>query len=507
VAGGCAFVVIILLARVLFSLPTLPELVQDRLVLLLPGPAFSFALDRLRYLGKPLLFGVLLLLLTLVGGLGGVAMSRMRRAATLPVLAWIAIGLAILPLAGAGVFAGSVIIALVNLLACAAYGLAFRVLYAPSPPSSTPAVGVTHVEDVDPGNHAARYDRRRLLAGAALGIAAIGLAWRAAGRLSAPPAGAASTVPSTGPGGTPASPLAVDSLSAAVPPAVTPSERFYVVSKNLFDPDLDADKWGLRIDGIVDRPRSLRFGDIAALPSVRAPRTLECISNEVGGDLISNGLWTGTRLGDLLREAGVRAAATHVLFTCADGFTSSLTLTQATDPSILLAYQLDDAPLPKNHGFPVRVLGTATYGMKNPKWVTRIEVASANRPGFWQQQGWDEQAIVQTMSVVTAPDNNATVSPGTTPIGGIAFAGDRGVTRVEVSTDAGSTWTDAELLPSLGPSTWTLWRLQWRPEKPGSYLIVVRATDGTGAVQPARRTTPFPVGATGYHQVHVRVAA
>ncbi|HTE87083.1 MAG TPA: molybdopterin-dependent oxidoreductase, partial [Dehalococcoidia bacterium] len=226
-----------------------------------------------------------------------------------------------------------------------------------------------------------------------------------------------------------------------------------------------------------------------------------------GGDLISNGIWTGVRLADLLSRAGIKPEASALAFTSADGYTADLTLDQGRDPSTILAYQLDGAPLPAKHGYPVRVLAAGIYGMKNPKWVTQIEAVPGRRPGFWQQQGWDERGIIQTMAVVTTPANNATlpVSPAPITIGGVGFAGSRGINQVEVSVDGAATWALAELLPSQGPNTWTFWQFQWQPPKAGSYTILARATDGAGTVQPARRTDPFPVGATGYHQVHYRI--
>jgi hypothetical protein len=183
-------------------------------------------------------------------------------------------------------------------------------------------------------------------------------------------------------------------------------------------------------------------------------------------------------------------------------------LQQALDPDTLLVYHLDDAPLPSKHGYPVRVLATGTYGMKNPKWITRIEVVNAARPGFWQQQGWDEQGIVQTMSEITAPSDGTHLGAGrSATLSGIAFAGARGVSRVEVSTDGARTWQDAHMLPSLGPNTWMFWQFPWQPPDAGEVTLAVRATDGTGTVQPARETDPFPAGATGYHRIHVQIDA
>ena len=211
-------------------------------------------------------------------------------------------------------------------------------------------------------------------------------------------------------------------------------------------------------------------------------------------------------MADLLQRVDVQPGAVAIQFSAADGYTADLSLAQALDPSTLLAYRLNDEALSYKHGFPSRVLVTAIYGMKNPKWVTRMELVRSPKPGFWQQQGWDEQGIVQTMAQIDTPNDGAAVSQGGVTVGGIAFAGARGIAAVDVSTDGGATWISAQLLPSLGPNTWSFWQYAWQAPSPGSYTLAVRATDGTGAVQTARRTDPFPVGATGLHQVHVRVS-
>jgi DMSO/TMAO reductase YedYZ molybdopterin-dependent catalytic subunit len=510
VGAGLAFIVVELIARVVGSVPTLPELVQDRLVLSVPGPLFSFFLDRLLYLGKPLLFGTLLLGLVLLAGLIGGIAGRWGRIWLIAVVLWLLLGFIVLPLVGHGIFAGSVAVAVINLVALVVYALAFTLFQggSPQPGKVDEAAALADAPTPDPvPAHVNRIDRRRLLGGGVLGLAVVGLAWRAVGREPQLPPRGGTPVSGGSAAPLPQSPLAADASSAApgLPPAVTPADRFYIVSKNLLDPRLDGGKWRVRIDGLVDRPLQLGQADLLEMPALTEYRTLECISNEVGGDLISNGRWTGVRFLDFFQRAGVQAAATAVQFTCADGYTSDLTLQQALDPATVLVYRLNDADLPFKHGFPARVLTPATYGMKNPKWVTRMELVRAARPGFWQQQGWDQQGIVQTMAQVDSPQDGALVPASGVDVGGIAFAGARGITRVECSTDGGSSWKDARLLPSLGPNTWTFWQFTWQPPSAGAYTIVARATDGTGALQSARRTDPFPVGATGFHEIHVRV--
>jgi hypothetical protein len=267
---------------------------------------------------------------------------------------------------------------------------------------------------------------------------------------------------------------------------------------------VDPGSWHLLVTGLVEQPLDLTYEALTALPSIQVVRTLECISNEVGGDLMSTGLWTGVRLGDLLGRAGVRTDATALVFRSVDGYRETMALAKALDPNTLLAYELDQQPLPVKHGFPLRVLGAGTYGMKNPKWLTQIDVVARSEPGFWEQQGWNPDAPVQTMARIDTPQDGATLS-APTDIGGVAFAADRGIQRVEVSTDGGSSWAAAELLPSLGPSTWVFWRLVWQATGSGTATLMARAVDGTGQAQADRQTDPFPNGSSGYHRIEVHL--
>ena len=506
VAAGCAFLVVELVARLLASVPTIPELLQDRLVLATPGPLFSFVLDRLLYLGKPLLFTGLLLLQLVLAGLGGLAVARWRQPFLLAAVLWAITGVILLPIAGQGVFANRPSVAMVTLLAFVAYAGAL-VFYtggfsAISHPRSTNQAEGT-VATIGP-----RPDlgRRFLVGGGVTFLASAVLGRWIIGTLPSLPSSAASASSTSSPIPS-ASPGPGVSPDPALPPAITPTENFYVVSKNLVDPVVDAKSWHLTVEGLVDHPLSLTYQDVLAYPSVETVRTLECISNEVGGDLLSTGRFTGLRLADLLQKAGVQGGASVVQFTCADDYTETMPLTKALDPATLLVYRLNDQPLPPKHGFPLRVLGTGTYGMKNPKWLTKIQVAKSAPPGFWVEQGWNPDAIVQTMSEIYSPKAGTTIHLGEVTIGGVAFAGARGIRQVEVLTDGGTTWQTAKLLPPLGQYTWVLWEYAWHPAQPGRYTLVVRATDGTGVVQPNRDTDTFPDGATGYHRVDVQVSA
>jgi DMSO/TMAO reductase YedYZ molybdopterin-dependent catalytic subunit len=499
-AAGCALTTVALIGRIVDGVPTLPDLVQDRLVLLLPGPVFALLLERFLYLGKPLLFAGLLLAQVAIGAVLGMALLRARHVVIATFVAalalWLVLGLVLLPLAGNGPFARDRGVAATIFAGCVAYAVTFLLLL---PRAEQPAAPTPRARSQ---RNAVQFfvQRRRLLAGGLLGLSTAVLTRRAIGSLPAlPPRGASAAGGGTS-GGT-----AQAGTQAGLPPPITPVNRFYVVTKNLLDPKLSGSSWSLRVDGMVLKPLKLSYADLLAMPPVAVQRTLECISNEVGGDLISTGNWTGVRLVDLLQRAGVLQGATALSLSSADGYSASMTLTQAIDPATLIAYQLDGAPLSQKHGYPARVLGTNTYGMKNPKWLTRIELTRDTRQGFWQQQGWDGEDIVQTMARIDAPGDGMRLPLGPITVAGIAFAGARGISRIELATDGGSTWSDAQIAPSQGANTWTFWQYAWQPAQAGSYTLTVRATDGTGTVQPSRRTDTYPTGATGYDAIHLKI--
>jgi DMSO/TMAO reductase YedYZ molybdopterin-dependent catalytic subunit len=483
--AGCTFVLIELLGRALFQVPTLPEVAQDRLLLAMPGPVFAFLLERLVYLGKPLFLAGLLLLQVAIGTLGGLVAARLGRPLVLAMVLWVLTGGLLAPLTGRGPFGGDPSVAVFSFLAFAAYGLVLRFWRRP---------------DLQTTDGPVFRERLRLLAGGAVVLASGGLAWRVIANIAA----RAPVIESAQ--GFDALPASWAGVAAPreLPPPITAPEGFYIVSKNLDDPVVDPNTWHLQLTGLVDQPLELSYQALAALPSVQVIRTLECISNEVGGDLMSTGLWTGLPLGDLLGRAGVKDGATTLVFHSVDGYSETMPLAKALDPNTLLAYELDQQPLPAKHGFPVRVLGAGTYGMKNPKWLNQIDVVAAADPGFWEQQGWNPDAPVQTMARIDSPKDGGAVS-GATQIGGVAFAADRGIQRVEVSTDGGTTWADAELLPSLGPSTWVFWRLDWQPTGSGMATLVARAVDGAGQPQTDRQADSFPNGSSGYHRIEVRL--
>jgi DMSO/TMAO reductase YedYZ molybdopterin-dependent catalytic subunit len=291
-------------------------------------------------------------------------------------------------------------------------------------------------------------------------------------------------------------------------PELTKTTDFYLVSKNLYgDPNLDAGPWRLQINGAVEQPFTLSYQDLLNLSSVEQITTLECISNVVGGNLMSSARWQGVPLKDLLERAGIKAGATKVAFHAADVYTDSIHLSRALDPMTLLVHTMNGAPLGPAHGFPARMIVPGIYGMKHCKWITQIEVVTYNFQGYWQQEGWNDDAVINLGARIDVPDDSTALRANRqTFIAGVAFAGVKGVSAVDVSTDNGATWQRAALKRPLGAVAWTLWELPWTPTRADSYGIVARMIDLQGNVQQPVLADPFPNGSTGYHRVYVTVS-
>ena len=287
---------------------------------------------------------------------------------------------------------------------------------------------------------------------------------------------------------------------------ITPNDLFYVVTKNVVDPSVERGLWRLEIGGLVDRPRTYRFDELAALPATTQQTTLMCISNGVGDGLMSNAEWTGVPLRSLLDQAGPRAGVVEVWLHGVDGYTDTFPLEKALDPTTLVVYEMNGQPLAENHGYPVRVIVPGMYGEKNVKWVTRIELVDRDVKGFYERQGWGPDFVVPTRSRFYEPDLSQPIQAGSTvALRGIVFGGDRGVSRAEVSVDDGQTWQQAELEYPGTRLSWAIWRYAWRPAQPGDYRLAVRGVDGAGAPQPAEDLGIVPTGARGYHRVVARV--
>jgi len=280
----------------------------------------------------------------------------------------------------------------------------------------------------------------------------------------------------------------------------TPNDRFYVVTQNLIDPDVRRDAWRLRIEGEVERPRTYDFAAISAMEAVLQDTTLCCISNGVGGGLMSNAAWKGVPLAALLADAQPRPGVRDVVFRGVDGYTDTFALDKAMEWTTLVAYEMNGRPLPRRHGYPARIIVPGLYGEKNVKWVEGITLSASEEEGFYERQGWGPDFTVQTQSRFST-DFSRPLPGGLITLRGSAFAGDRGVSRVEVSVDDGVTWQPADITYAGTRLTWSLWSFLWSPSRAGEHRLAVRAYDGAGAPQVARARPIEPEGATGYHRV------
>jgi len=286
---------------------------------------------------------------------------------------------------------------------------------------------------------------------------------------------------------------------AGMPAAVGTAIDHYVVDKNVTAPRVDAGRWSLSVRGAVQESYELSFSDVVTHPEARDMTiTTACISNPVGGDLISTAEWRAVPVRALLTEAGVPDAAKDVVTRAADGYTEAIPWDEVRErEDIVLAVGIGDRTLPKEHGFPARLLIPGRYGMKSTKWVEDIEVSAGDHEAYWEARGWVEEAVVNTLSYVRGVQRRG----DRVAVGGVAYAGRRGIDGVEVSLDGGDTWADADLEEPPSPHAWRRFRHVAEVPDSGPKDMVVRATDGTGERQTSEETGSHPGGSTGWHSV------
>ncbi|HYY09899.1 MAG TPA: molybdopterin-dependent oxidoreductase [Kineosporiaceae bacterium] len=506
-AGGLTLAVADLVAQVVDPAASPLIAVGGTFIDLTPGWLKDFAVSTFGTNDKLVLLLSMGAVITALAAVAGLAVRRRPRvAAALVLLLGIVAALAAATRPVAGPLA--VVPSLVGLAAgLAALLLYARVLRGRGPRRlRAPAPGAAPAE-VTPARPA---PARRQVLGTVVGTAGVAVLAGAAGRLLPDVTGhgtgpqdvrlPAAADPAKGD-------LAATSVGVAgVTPFVTAARDFYRIDTALAVPQLDASRWRLRLHGLVDREIELSFRDLLAMPLVERTITLTCVSNEVGGTLAGNATWLGVPVRTLLERAGVRPEADMVLSRSSDGFTASTPVAALTDGrDALLAVGMNGAPLPYEHGFPVRMVVPGLYGFVSAtKWLVDLEVTRFDRAqAYWTRRGWSPEAPIRTFSRIDVPRPFAQAKAGTVAVGGVAWAQHRGVNGVEVRVDGGP-WSPARLggVPSV--DTWRQWSWEW-DATPGLHRLEVRATDALGDTQPETRRPPKPDGATGWHSVTVTV--
>ena len=475
-AAGVALFAQWLLRRIVPAMPFAPYSVANRIVRLTPGDVATFGIDQFGHMALPLLAGGVVIA-TLVLGLAIGRRSAFLLGAVAATLSFAAMRIDPVPQdlrnsALSSLVAGAAAWATAGLLS------------------------LTRAESASP------FDprRRQLVITGALGIGLIVVFGAAELRRMARHVMAAASVHADEPAAVP-----TDASFAEVPglsPQVTPRDKHYEIDIDIENPSVDPASWRLRIAGAADATESLSLDDLRAMPTVERLQLMSCISNDVGGDLVSCSRWTGVRLSDVLARVRPHNDAQMIVAHAIDGYAETVPIDIARGSSVLVAFGMDGLVLPDAHGAPARLLFPGRYGMRSVKWLKELYVSSTTEEGYWEQRGWDQQAIMRTSSRIDAVDRGD--AAGRFTAAGIAWAGDRRISKVEVSVDDGATWRDATLEEELGPLAWRRWQIPI-DLSPGDHTIVVRATDGRGALQDATERPPHPSGSSGYHKVSLRV--
>ena len=291
---------------------------------------------------------------------------------------------------------------------------------------------------------------------------------------------------------------------------ITPNDEFYITTYSSKVPAIDAGSFVLRIEGMVNNPYALGFRELEAMKDISEFVTLECIGNPVGGDAIGNALWEGVRLRKLIEKASPKAGVVKTVFYAEDGYTDSIPYDLSLSDDVFLAFKMNGKPLPGQHGYPLRAVVPGIYGMKNVKWLSKIELVNYDFRGYWEKDGWSDSSVIPVMSEILMPMNGKQIPMGNYAIGGIAFGGRHGISRVQVSLDDGSSWKEAAVKSPLSKWSWSVWEYDWKPSRRGKYTIKVRGIDKEGRLQESGSifsiiTRSYPDGSRGIHSVDVKV--
>lgn len=499
--GAVAMIAVFVLLRPFTASVSVLDTIADATLLAMPISVFSFLLETFGTQAKTLFLVGLIAVLILIGGGLGQLYARQTAGAQRPI--WpraqafavgiiIVLGLFLMTIAGwqtPDAIGGmkSVRAFAVVALGAEAWAIVTALIVATLRNRAVPAAA-----EPAPLSRQPAVDRRRLVGIAALATVAVGAAAvigreinRVANRKTVGEAAA-----------------------GTLPPAITPTDDFYVISKNFVDPDPErGDDWKLAVTGLVENPGEISRAELEEMAGPEFVSTLTCISNEIGGPLIGTARWTGAPLAKVLQRFGVRPNAVDLIAEGEDGYTDSFPIERALTPEPHVVWAMNGEPLPRLHGTPVRLIVPGLYGIKNIKWLTKLTVSGNDYKGYWQERGWTDTGIIKTQSHFDVPETRDVLTAGSIEIGGVAFAGDRGISSVEVSVDDGQTWQDATIAANPSPAglSWVVWSMNWNP-KPGSYDLVVRAIDGEGNLQTEETASTLPDGASGYHRINVGIA-
>jgi DMSO/TMAO reductase YedYZ molybdopterin-dependent catalytic subunit len=502
-----------LIAGFLVGAPSLVIAIGTEIIALQPPGAKDLVVSLFGTNDKLAVNLLILVVGLVIGGLVGVGA---RRTWNVAVVAWLVAGVVIIwaaiqdPLITAPVAVLTVALA----LGIALYVLRTLLLVGAEPawrPSAKPTTGGS-------GATAPSQDRRRFLimsGGVAIAAVVAGALGRSTlnGRASASLAAAENAAA----GGSPPPTLPPQDLAglppgasldvAGITPIVMPNDQFYRIDTALIVPQVDVKTWSVTVDGMVDKPLTLNWQQINALPQFEQYVTIACVSNQVGDKLVGNAKWTGVHLKDVLAMAGVQQGATQIVGRSVDGFTVGMPTEWVMQPDrdSMIALRMNDQPLPVEHGFPARLIIPGLYGyVSATKWLSEIELTTLEAyDAYWIQLGWAKEGPILTQSRIDVPRNGQTVPAGTVTIAGVAWAPDRGISKVEISVDGGD-WQTTTMSTPISDATWVQWKLAWNAPS-GDHRIEVRATDGTGVVQTADQTPPAPDGARGHHTIGVSV--
>ncbi len=466
----------------------IPYAAGNRAIRHMPGWLTSEVIARLQAEAKPLLALTIVLALLAAGYvLGSVARTR------LPIILGALVAVATLLVAYADPLPASILPVLISALASGA--VAVLVAW------GSMAL-LARIPDRDTSSRPVDVRRRRML-GAGVTLAGVGvvggiaMAWWWLRDTSSAVLSAATQITGRSPHDTDFSEV------EGLPSTVTPNDDHYIIRLTFSDPDLDPVDWRLPIHGEVGADVTLSLADLESMPAVEHPVVMACISNPVGGRYVGNAYWTGVQLRDVLASVDVLPTAVQVLATSHDGYSETLDLDVIDSEDVLVVFAMNGEPLPVEHGAPARLIHIGRFGMRSVKWLDQLELIPSPQLGYWEQRGWDQQAIMRTSSRINAPASRSVVASPFI-IAGTAWAGTRGIGAVEVSIDDGVTWLPTQLEQPLGDFAWRRWQ-QALDLDPGEYTVRARAIEVDGTVQDEERRPALPSGATGYHSVAVTV--